>query len=74
MPKAQSALAKSAEWGDKIPIGVFYRSELVSTYEDRISRRIPDYRENPPGKQKIAGVNGELLGDISALLGQFRVA
>jgi len=73
IPKIQSALAKSAEWGDRIPIGVFYQNQLVSTYEDRITQRIPHYREIPPAQQKISGPKGEPASDVSTLLGQFKV-
>lgn len=72
-PKTQSALAKSTEWGDRIPLGVFYQNQLVSTYEDRITQRIPHYREIPPAQQRIAGPKGEPASDISTLLDQFRV-
>jgi len=27
---------KVEEWGDRIPIGVFYQNETVPTYEERI--------------------------------------
>ena len=40
-------------WGDRIPIGVFYQNETVPTYEDRISGRIPTYREKSPATQRI---------------------
>ncbi len=58
LDKAVAALTKSREWGDKIPIGVFYKNELVSTYEERISKRIPSYIEKPPAKQEISDESG----------------
>ncbi len=54
LDKAIAALRKSREWGDKIPLGVFYKNELVPTYEERISKRIPFYRQRPPAKQEIS--------------------
>lgn len=54
LDKAVAALRKSREWGDKIPLGVFYKNELVPTYEERISKRIPFYRQRPPAKQEIS--------------------
>ncbi len=58
LDKAVAALTKSREWGDKIPIGVFYKNELVPTYEERISKRIPSYIEKPPAKQEISDESG----------------
>jgi len=54
MEKTVEALKKSMEWGDEIPIGVFYKNELVPTYDARISKRIPFYSRKPPAKQKIS--------------------
>jgi 2-oxoglutarate ferredoxin oxidoreductase subunit beta len=58
LEKAVAALKKSREWGDKIPIGVFYKNELVPTYEERISKRIPFYTKKPPSKQEITDESG----------------
>jgi 2-oxoglutarate ferredoxin oxidoreductase subunit beta len=54
LDKAVAALQKSREWGDKIPLGVFYKNELEPTYEERISKRIPFFAETPPAKQAIS--------------------
>jgi 2-oxoglutarate ferredoxin oxidoreductase subunit beta len=62
--KAVEALRKSMEWGDKIPIGVFYKNELVPTYDERISRRNPLYRKEPPARQEIS----DQLGTPTALM------
>ncbi len=56
--KAMAALEKSKEWGDRIPIGIFYKNELVPTYEERISKRIPIYSKKPPAKQEISNEVG----------------
>jgi 2-oxoglutarate ferredoxin oxidoreductase subunit beta len=56
--KAVEALKKSMEWGDKIPIGVFYKNELVPTYDARMLRRIPFYSRKPPAKQEIGDESG----------------
>jgi len=66
--KATKALEKALEWGDRIPIGVFYRNELVPTYEERIQQRVPAYVRNPPAAQRIAGPSGEPLTNLSRLL------
>lgn len=54
LTKVVEALKKSTEWGDRIPIGVFYKNELVPTFEERITKRIPFYALEPPAKQEIS--------------------
>jgi len=71
--KIDQALAKSREWGDRIPVGVFYQNELVPTFEDRISQRIQDYRAKPPAKQTIRIEGGEPAVDLERLFGDLRV-
>ena len=66
--KSEQALHKALEWGDRIPIGVFYRNELIPTFEERIAKRVPTYTESPPALQPIAGPNGEPLTDLTKLL------
>ncbi len=71
--KLVSALEKAQEWGDRIPTGVFYQNETLPTYEDRISERIPSYRERPPAKQKICNDDGTPTANLAALLDELRV-
>jgi len=66
--KASKALEKSLEWGDRIPLGVFYRNEHVPVYDERISQRVPTYLSNPPATQPIAGRDGRPLTDLTRLL------
>jgi 2-oxoglutarate ferredoxin oxidoreductase subunit beta len=54
LDKAVAALEKSREWGDKIPLGIFYKNELQPTYEERIAKRIPFFAKKPPVKQAIS--------------------
>jgi 2-oxoglutarate ferredoxin oxidoreductase subunit beta len=56
--KKMAALEKAQEWGDRIPIGVFYKKEYESTFEERFNQRIPFYKSNPPAKQKLTDDNG----------------
>ena len=65
--KLSQALIKSLEWGNKIPIGVFYKNAMVSPYIQRIQDKIPNYLENPPAKQNITK-NGQSITDISKIL------
>ncbi|KER05612.1 Ketoisovalerate oxidoreductase subunit VorA protein [Marine Group I thaumarchaeote SCGC AAA799-E16] len=66
------ALIKSLEWGNKIPIGVFYKNETISPYTDRLKDKIPNYLENPPAKQNISK-NGFSNADISQILDSLEV-
>ncbi len=66
--KMAQAMTRGREWGDKIPIGVFYKNELVPTYEERISARVPNFVKNPPAKQVIADSKGRPTTDLSRLL------
>lgn len=70
--KLSQALIKSLEWGNKIPIGVFYKNALVSPYTQRIQDKIPNYLENPPAKQNITK-NGQSITDISKILDSLEV-
>jgi len=44
--KKGNALLKSFEWGEKIPIGVFFKME-VATFEDQLANRMPALKEKP---------------------------
>ena len=70
--KLSQALIKSLEWGNKIPIGVFYKNELVSPYTQRIIDKIPNYLENSPAKQNISK-DGHPNTDISKILDSLEV-
>ncbi len=72
--KRTAALAKTCEWDDRIPIGVFYKNELEPTYEDRIVHRIPFYRENPPAKQKLKDENGNSVVDLSEFMDDLKTS
>jgi 2-oxoglutarate ferredoxin oxidoreductase subunit beta len=71
--KMSRAILKSGEWGDRIPIGVFYQNELVPTYTERITSKIPSYVRNPPSKQRISIAGDKSCSDISKLLDVLRL-
>jgi 2-oxoglutarate ferredoxin oxidoreductase subunit beta len=60
-------------WDDDIPIGVFYRNELVSDYIERLEKSMPSYMDNPPVKQVIANKNNEPTTDINRLLEEWQL-
>ena len=70
--RLSQALIKSLEWGNKIPIGVFYKNEIITPYTTRLKDKIPNYLENPPAKQNISK-NGISNTDISNILDSLEV-
>jgi 2-oxoglutarate ferredoxin oxidoreductase subunit beta len=71
--KMAQVIEKSNEWGDKIPLGIFYQNEHVPTYQERIAARIPDYMENAPAVQQIADKDGNSITNIDRLLSDLHV-
>ncbi len=72
--KTLQAVAKSFEFGDHTPIGVFYQNEHVPTYEDRLVARMPTYKTNPPAAQEISRQDGTPLANVQKMLDDLRVA
>ncbi len=70
--KLSQSLIKSLEWGNKIPIGVFYKNDTISPYTVRLQDKIPNYMENSPSKQNISK-NGYSNTDISKILDSLEV-
>lgn len=70
--KLTQALIRSLEWDTKIPIGVFYKNEIVSQYDGRIMDKIPNYLENPPASQVVSD-KGKVLTDLSKILDSLSV-
>jgi 2-oxoglutarate ferredoxin oxidoreductase subunit beta len=60
-------IEKSREWGDKIPIGVFYQNETVPIYEERIRERSPSYLSEPPASQHLAKNDGNSVVNLASL-------
>lgn len=65
--KLSQALIRSLDWGEKIPIGVFYKNKYISPFTTRMQDHIPNYSENPPFRQCISE-NGKPTTDVSRLL------
>lgn len=66
--KQTQAIAKSFEWEDKVPIGIFYQIE-IPTYEERINKVCNTYLQSPPASQRISDpLTNEPTTDISKLL------
>jgi 2-oxoglutarate ferredoxin oxidoreductase subunit beta len=72
--KISQTIVKSNEWGNKIPIGIFYQNQHIPTYQERISSRIPDYKQNYPSKQSIADKDHLPRAQITKILNDMKVA
>ena len=72
--KKVAALNKTREWGDRIPIGVFYKNELEPTFGDRLKDRIPFYFERPPARQKLRNENGFSTVDLSEFMSELKTS
>ena len=72
--KKVAALERAQEWGDKIPIGVFYQNPLESTFQDRFTKRIPFYPQNPPAKQSLKDENGASTVDLSQFMDDLKTS
>jgi len=71
--KMLKAIELGAEWGDRIPIGVFYQNEHVPTFEARIGARNPSYLTAPPGRQRLSGEDGRTDINFEPMLKSLRV-
>ena len=56
--KFQAAYHKGLEWGDHIPTGVFLDNRTIPSFTKRLEEFVPNYLENPPSHQVIAGTDG----------------
>ncbi len=72
-PKMVAALTKAQEWGERIPMGVFYQNELVSTYQERLVQRVADYLIKPPAKQVISDAEGRCVTGLRKMLEDLKV-
>jgi 2-oxoglutarate ferredoxin oxidoreductase subunit beta len=72
--KKVAGMEKAHEWGDRIPIGVFYQNQLESSYQDRLTKRIPFYMQNPPAKQQLRDENGLATIDLSEFMNDLKTS
>lgn len=67
------AMELGAQWGERIPLGVFYENPLVPTFEERIASRNPAYRTLAPSKQPLSGPGGRTNVAFDEILAPLRV-
>jgi 2-oxoglutarate/2-oxoacid ferredoxin oxidoreductase subunit beta len=72
--KKAAGLERAQEWGDRIPIGVFYQNPLEPTFEDRFAERIPFYPKNPPAKQQLKDENGDSTVDLTEFMDDLKTS
>jgi 2-oxoglutarate ferredoxin oxidoreductase subunit beta len=70
---ASRVIEKSNEWGDRIPIGIFYQNENVASYDERIGMKIDNYLKYPPAKQEIILDKNKTNSNINELLKSLKV-
>ncbi|MCS7094236.1 MAG: 2-oxoacid:ferredoxin oxidoreductase subunit beta [Thaumarchaeota archaeon] len=71
--KMTAAIEKSYEFGDRIPIGVFYQNPFVPTYEERIASQAPSYKLAPPVVSPIRNRALRPVADIEPLLRKLEI-
>ena len=71
--KKVAGLEKAQEWGDKIPIGIFFKNKLKPTFQDRFVKRIPFYLQNPPSKQHLKDENSVSTLDLSEFMDDLKM-
>ena len=72
--KKVAGLEKAREWGDKIPIGIFYQNPYEPTFGDRFQERIPFYKQNPPAKQLLKDESGASTVDLSGFMDDLKTS
>lgn len=67
------AMELGAQWGARIPLGIFYENPLVPTFEERIALRNPSFRGPAPSRQALAGADGRTNVAFDEVLAPLRV-
>ncbi len=60
--KIARALRKAREWGDRVPVGIFYWDQTREPFEERLSARLPGYKANPPALQAVERRGSPVVG------------
>ncbi len=66
--KLNKILIKSHEFGQKIPIGIFYQNNIISSYQDRLNDITISHKNISPASTKISDSNHNPSTDISNLI------
>lgn len=72
--KKVAGMEKAQEWGDRIPIGVFFQNPFELTFQERFAKRIPSYLKNPPAKQQLKDENGYSSVDLNEFMDDIKTS
>jgi 2-oxoglutarate ferredoxin oxidoreductase subunit beta len=72
--KISQCVIKAQEWGQRIPLGVFYRDPVREEMSENIVRQHATYRESPPAKQPVLDERNRIAIDWQRLLQEFVVS
>ena len=70
--KVAQCFTRSLEWGDRVPIGLFYQIEKP-TYEERLAGRLEGYGPDKAPATMPIEKDGKPVGDIAGILKSMRV-
>ena len=70
--KQAQCIGKTMEWGEKIPIGVYYEIQKP-TYEDRVAHRSPAYPAKNPANEVYWDAAGRPTASIAKVMDGMRV-
>lgn len=71
--KLSAAISRALEFGDRIPLGVFYQNEQAGSYIDELGKGLKGYPELNPSNERIEK-DSAALTDISSILGKLAIA
>jgi 2-oxoglutarate/2-oxoacid ferredoxin oxidoreductase subunit beta len=71
--KVMQFMVKAHEWGKRIPIGLLLENRTLSTFEQRITTRIPNYRRTPPARRVIADTHGHPTIDLQTIFAELAI-
>jgi len=71
--RTQAFAQMVTRWDSRIPVGVMLENLAISTYTDRIAKRVPPYRDAPPARRTIASATGHPATDLSGMFSEVAV-
>ena len=63
--KLPRILEKAAEWGDRIPLGIFMVDRSKEPFHERLEKLSPGYLQNPPSRRPV-DLHGKPIVDLAA--------
>ena len=69
----QHCMAKSQEWGERIPTGVFLQDLSQSEFAVRLAEQLPHYRDSPPADQPFTDEQGHPLRDLAPIFSELLI-